>query len=106
MKFEDWDLADTEKFPHLETIKLMEQSMEGAIMTLQPQEWLRKVEEARLLCLVSIPHFHRAPITILVIRQLLCLVHDGCLWINKPVPIMMELIHKISWLPCEGRDPT
>jgi len=24
MKFEDWDLADNEKFPHLETSELME----------------------------------------------------------------------------------
>lgn len=29
MKFEDWDLVDTKRFPHLETTKLMEQSMEG-----------------------------------------------------------------------------
>lgn len=45
MKFKDWDLVDTEKFPHLEISELMEQSAEGAVTKLQPQEWLRKVEE-------------------------------------------------------------
>lgn len=43
---------------------------------------------------------------ILVIRQLLCLVHDGYLWQDKPIPIMVELIYRISRLPYEGRDPT
>lgn len=68
MKFEDWDLVDSEKFPHLETSKLMEQSTEGVVTTLQPWTWLCGVEEAMLLHLLSIPHFHRAPITIFVIR--------------------------------------
>jgi len=45
------------------------------------------------------------PITIFVIRQLLCLGHDGYLWLEEPIPITAELIHMISWLPCKGRDP-
>ena len=68
MKFEHWDLADTTKFPHLANGKLMEQSAEGTVTTLQQKEWLRKVEKSELLCLLSIPHFLRPPITILVIR--------------------------------------
>ena len=79
--------------------------MEGMVTTLQPKEWLRKVEKAELLYLLSIPHFLQPPITILVIRQLLCLVHDGYLWIGKPVPIVVELIHKVSQLPYDGRGP-
>lgn len=64
------------------------------------------MEEAKLLHLLSIPHFHRPPIAILVIRQLLCLVHDGYLWLDKPIPIRVELIHRIYRLPFEGRGPT
>lgn len=104
MKFEYWDLTDTTKFPHLATSELMEQSAEGTVTTLQPKEWMRKVEKAELLCLLSIPHFLWPPITILVIRQLLCLVHDGYLWLDKPIHITIEPIHRISLLPCEGRD--
>lgn len=39
MKFEDWDLADTTKFPHLGTGALMEQTVAGTVTTLQPNEW-------------------------------------------------------------------
>ena len=106
MKFEDWDLADSEKLPHLETSHLMKQSKEGSVIVLQPWKWLRRVEEAKLLHLLWIPHFHRAPMMIFVIRQMLCLVHDGYLWLEEPIPIMSEIMHWISQLPCMGRDPT
>lgn len=105
INFEDWDLADTKKFPHLETSELMEQSTEGVVTTLQPRAWLHGVEEVGLLHLLSIPHFHRPSITIFVIRQLLFLVHDGYLWLEEPIPIIVELIHRISWLPYSRRDP-
>lgn len=36
----------------------------------------------------------------------MCLVHDGCLWLEEPIPITTDLIHRISWLPCKGKDPT
>lgn len=49
MKFEDWDLAKRENFPHLETSQLMKQSKEGPITVLKPQKWLCGVEEAGLL---------------------------------------------------------
>jgi len=32
-------------------------------------------------------------------------VHDGYLWLEEPIPITVELIHRISWLPYTGRDP-
>ena len=96
LKFEDWDLADTEKFPHLETSELMEQITEGVVTTLQLKEWLQRVEEVGLLHLLSIPHFHQAPIRILIISQLLFLLHDGYLWLEDPIPITKDLIHQIS----------
>lgn len=105
MKFEDWDLVDTTKFSHLAIGALMEQSAEGMVTALQPKEWLRKVEKVGLLCLLSIPHFLWPPITMLVIRNFLCLVHEDILWIGKPVSITTELVHRILQLPCEGRDP-
>lgn len=44
--------------------------------------------------------------TIFVIKQLLYLVHDGCLWMEEPIPIIDHLIHRITWHPCKGEDPT
>lgn len=61
------------------------------------------MEKIGLLHLQWIPHFHCAPITIFVIRQLLCLVHDGYLSLEEPIPITGDLIHKISQLPCKGK---
>jgi len=55
MKFKDWDLADSDKFPYLATERLMK------------QKWLRTVEKVGLLHLRWITHYHRMPITIFVI---------------------------------------
>lgn len=46
------------------------------------------------------------PITIFVIWQLLCLVHDGYLWLEDLITIIANLIHQISRLPIKGHDPT
>jgi len=35
MKFEDWNLVDSEKFPHLETENLTKQSTDGSVTTLE-----------------------------------------------------------------------
>lgn len=40
IKFEYWNLVDSEKFPHLETENLTKQSMEGLGTTLESQKWL------------------------------------------------------------------
>lgn len=93
VKFEDWDLANSEKFPHLETVNLMKQNMEGLVIMLELRNWLHNVENARLLQLLWIPHFQHVPITIFVIKHLLCLVHDGYLWLEELIPITASLIH-------------
>ena len=36
VKFEDWDLANSEMFLHLEIENLMKQNTEGAVITLEP----------------------------------------------------------------------
>lgn len=43
--------------------------------------------------------------TIFVIMKLLFLVHDGCLWLEEPIPITAELIDLICLLPYKGKDP-
>jgi len=32
-------------------------------------------------------------------------VHDGYLWLEEPIPITADLIHRISELPHKGKDP-
>lgn len=98
LKFEVWDLADHEKFPHLATTQLIHQNLDAlaGMIELEPCKWLRGVEKARLLNLLLVLHYHRALVTIFVIRKLLCLVHDGCLWLEEPIPITDHLIYRIT----------
>jgi len=63
------------------------------------------MEKVGLLNLLWVLHFHRTPITIFFIRQLLYLMHGGCLWLEEPITITDHLIHHITWLPCKGEDP-
>ena len=98
LKFEYWDLNDYEKFPHLETRNLMKpkQNTVVGVTEIQLRKWLNRVDKAGLLNFLWVPHFHRALITIFVIRRLLYLVHDGCLWPVELIPITTDLIHHVS----------
>lgn len=84
---------------------LMKQNMEGTVITLQSRKWLCAVEKVGLLHILWRPQFDHVPIAIFVIMQLLFLVHDGYLWLEEPIPIMADLIHRISLLPYKGKDP-
>lgn len=81
LKFEYYDLADSDKF--LELAKDM----------LWPRVWLLGVEKVGILNLRWLPHYHHMTITTFVIWQLLCLVHDGFMWFEEPILITTELIH-------------
>lgn len=32
-------------------------------------------------------------------------MHDGCLWLDEPIPITNMFIHRITKLPYKGVDP-
>jgi len=49
----------------------------AGVIELEPRKWLHRVEKVGLFNLIWVPHYHRAPITIFLIRQLHCLVNDG-----------------------------
>lgn len=85
---------DSEKFPQFAADKLLQ------------HKWLRGVENVGLLHLLWIPHYHCGPITIFFIWKLLCLVPYGYLWLEDSIPIMDDLIHRISWLPIKGNNAT
>lgn len=62
---------------------------------LEPRKLLR-VEKVGLLNLLWVPHYNHTPMTVLVIKQLLCLVHNGCLWLEELIPITDMLIYCIT----------
>jgi len=108
LKLEDWDLEDMERFPHLATDTFMKCVIyrEFGVTALEPVKWIRGVNNARLLNLLWVSHYPHAPINLIFIKQLLCLVHGGCLWLGELIPITNMLIHRITLLPHSRLIPT
>lgn len=100
LKMEDWDLVENERFPHLKTENYMKQVYykESSVTALEPVEWIRGVNKSGLLNLLWEPHYHHSKRNIIIIKQFLTLVHDGCLWLSMPIPITDMLIHQIMLL--------
>lgn len=107
LKMEDWDLVDHERFPHLATKNYMKQVYykEFGVTALEPVEWIRGVNQSRLLNLLWVPHYHCSNINIIAIKQFLTLVHDGCLWLSTLILITDMLIHRIKLLLHLGLNP-
>lgn len=59
-----------------------------------------------MLHLWWIPHYHHTSITIFVIWKIKCLIHYGYLWLEELIPITVDLIHQIYWLPTKGNNTT
>lgn len=104
LKLEYWDFGDIEQFPHLAIDTFMKRVFykEYGVTTLELLESLHGVNKVGLLNLLWVPHYHHTPINLTVIKQLLCLVHDGCFWLIEPIPIIDMLIHRITLLPHSG----
>ena len=78
---------------------------DSGVTELEMVKWIHGVENSRLLNLLWVPHYHRTTINTTCVQKLLTLLHDGYLWLEEPIPITTEIIHRISRLPCAGRDP-
>jgi hypothetical protein len=55
--------------------------------------------------LLDIPHFGRGKHINGCVKQLLERVHGGILWMNRRVPINVDLIATIIGLPRDGENP-
>jgi hypothetical protein len=62
--------------------------------------------ENGILGLLDLPHFGRGQNTTTCVKQLLAVTHGGDIWLDKPIPITVELIAQITGLPIQGMDPT
>jgi hypothetical protein len=52
------------------------------------------------------PHFGRGQYAMTYIKKLLAVTHGGNIWLDKLVPITVELIMQITGLTTGGMDPT
>ena len=60
------------------------------VTMLELRKWLKGVDKAGLLNLVWVLHYNHTPITLLVIKQLLYLSHDGCHWLENQYPSLID----------------
>jgi hypothetical protein len=57
------------------------------------------------LGLLKLPHFGIGQYVTACVKQLLAVTHGGDIWLDKPIPITIELIAQITGLPIQGMDP-
>jgi hypothetical protein len=55
--------------------------------------------------LIVILHFGHGKHINGCVKQLLAMVHGGILWMDRPVPINVDLIAKITGIPMDGENP-
>ena len=72
---------------------------------LRPMDWDEGLSHAGLTNMLFMNHFvHRIEVNTYVKNLLVCF-HRGCLWLDKPYSVNVELISRIMGLPNEGVDP-
>jgi hypothetical protein len=74
-------------------------------MIIQPHQWEAGLDRTGILGLLKLPHFGRGQYATTCVKQLLADTHGGDIWLDKPVPITVELITQITRLPTRGMDP-
>ena len=72
---------------------------------LKPMKWATSIDQARLMNLLFMPHFGHSLQVNTYVKQLLVYFHKGCLWLDQPYPLDIELISSIIGLPKKGNDP-
>jgi hypothetical protein len=72
---------------------------------LEPAQWVTGLYNSGIMNLLDIPHFGRGKNVGLCVKQLLARVHGGILWMDRLVPIDVDLIAKITGFPTSGVNP-
>jgi hypothetical protein len=107
LKYSNHDVADETKYPELAPQVFMQKivvNQLGETIT-QPHQWATGLDRTRILGLLKIPHFGRGQYASACIKKLLAVTHGGDVWLDKPIPIIVELITQITGLPTWGMDP-
>jgi hypothetical protein len=107
IKFSDHDVADETKYleilPQVFMETIVMNPLEGTIT--KPHKWAIGLDRIGILGLLKIPHFGRGQYAMACIKKLLEVMHGGDVWLDKPIPIIVELIAQITGLPIRGMDP-
>jgi hypothetical protein len=107
LKYSDHDVSDETKYPELAPQVFMKNIVVNQLgeTISHPHQWAVGLDKTGILGLLKLPHFGRGQYTMTCIKQLLAIMHGGGIWLDKPVPITVELITQITRLPTRGMDP-
>jgi hypothetical protein len=107
LKYSDHDVSDETKYPKLASRVFMQNIVVNQLgeMISQPHQWAVGLDRTSILGLLKLPHFGRGQYATTCIKQLLAVMHGGDIWLDRPVPITVELITQITGLPSRGMDP-
>jgi hypothetical protein len=70
----------------------------------QPHQWAVGLDRTDILGLLQLPHFGRGQYETTCIKKLLAVTHGGDIWLDRPIPIIVDLIVQIIGLPIRGMD--
>jgi hypothetical protein len=107
LKYSKHDVSDTINFPYLATQSYMERRGEGpsCMPLLEPAQWILELYNTDIMNLLDIPHLGRSKHINKCVKQLLKRVHRGILWMDRLVPINIDLIAVITGIPRDGEKP-
>jgi hypothetical protein len=85
----------------------LESKGEGSsgMSVLEIAQWILGLYNTGIMNLLDVPHFGRGKHINAYIKQLLACVHGGILWMDRSVPITVDLITGITGLPTDGEKP-
>jgi len=106
LKIEDAEFNDRSKYPQFELRRYLKkvQYLESGVTRLQPHQWATGLQRVGLLNILNVPNSDRSTSNASYVRQLLSLVHDGCLWLGTRIPTEEMLIKIITAFPHQGKD--
>ena len=93
LKFDYHELSNLEAFSALAPELYLKWMMYSNVPKFEPMPWACGLACSGILNFLHIPHSGCYNITGMVVRQLLTLVHDGCLWIQGRILNDAALIH-------------
>jgi hypothetical protein len=107
IKYSNHDVADAVKFLDLVPQNYLESRGEGpsGVPLLEPVQWILGLYNMGIMNLLDIPHFGCGKHINGCVKQLLARVHGGILWMDRPMPINVDLIATITGLPMDGEKP-
>jgi hypothetical protein len=74
----------------------------SGVPLLEPSQWILGLYNIIIMNLLYIPHFRHGKHINESVKKLLERVHKGILWMDRPVPINVDLITTITEIPIDG----